>query len=518
MSLLMLDVGATAAAGLLLVFLLGLGLRKTQHLPPGPRGLPLLGNVLQIPRRLPHVAFRDMGHKCGDIVALRVPGYNLLVLNSRQAIYDLLDSRSAVYSDRPQGTMSRLLIGLDGAVALSNNTARFRSCRKLLRKGLGASAVQSFIPFLNRQSALYLENLQSRPEAFVEITKRNAAAISMKIAYGYDGIADDEELYRLAHQTTIYFAETAVLGAWPVDMFPILRFIPSWFPLAYFRRYAARARPVVVECINKPFEETKRHMRLGSTGASFTSMLLGDANGDPDTEDYIKWSSAAIFLGQMDTTTAVLSWFYLAMALHPEVQAKAQAEIDQVVGNERLPRIEDRDSLPHVCAVMREVFRWHPVANLVPHATNKDDHYRDYFIPAQTVAIANVWAVLHDENVYHDADKFIPERFSEEGAPDSLEIAFGFGRRACPGKIVGQAHVFASIATVLATFNVTKARDAQGNVIEPEVVDTPGAVNTPQPFKVNIEPRSEAAADLIRRSAEHSKTLPERLEIFSLDA
>lgn len=109
-------------------------------------------------------------------------------------------------------------------------------------------------------------------------------------------------------------------------------------------------------------------------------MLLEDAKGDPDTEDCIKWASTGIFLGQMDTvrpisvssvlplttdqTTSALSWFFLAMALHPEVQAKAQTEIDKVIGNERLPRAEDRNTLPYISAVMQEVLRWHPVVPL----------------------------------------------------------------------------------------------------------------------------------------------------------
>lgn len=107
-----------------------------------------------------------------------------------------------------------------------------------MRKGLGPSAVQSFVPFLNRQNSFYLRDLLNRPDAFPDIfmrcvrlgvlvtalltaTRRNAAAISMKIAYGYDGIAEDEEMYHLAHKGNHYFAETAVVGVWLVDMIPI---------------------------------------------------------------------------------------------------------------------------------------------------------------------------------------------------------------------------------------------------------------------------------------------------------
>ncbi|GJE86654.1 cytochrome P450 [Phanerochaete sordida] len=518
MSWLLVDIAAGLAAGLFLLFIFNSWHRKAVHLPPGPPGLPLLGNLLQIPRKKEFEAFRDMGDIYGDLVTLRVPGHIFMLLNSRKAIADLLDARSAIYSDRPSMVMCTDLVGWTGTVVLANNTPRFRNCRKLLRKGLGPSAAQSFIPFLNRQSAFYLENLQKRPDAFTDIFKRTAAAISMKIAYGYDGIQEDEELYVVGCLANHYFTETAVVGTWFVDMLPILRHVPRWFPLAYFQRYANRAKPIVDESVNKPFEETKRHVKLGTAGASFTSMLLGDAKGDAETEDCIKWASTGIFLGQLDTTTSALSWFFLAMALHPEVQAKAQAEIDKVIGDGRLPRVEDRDALPYVSAVMQETFRWHPVVPLIPRALSKDDEYRGYFMPAKTTLIANVWAIMHDRSVYPDEDKFRPERFTEDGAPDCLNVAFGFGRRVCPGILIAQAHVFLSIATTLATFNISKARDSQDNIVEPTVEDTPGAINFPQPFKVSVEPRSAAAAELIRKSAEHSRTLPERLEIFSLDA
>ncbi|EKM50624.1 uncharacterized protein PHACADRAFT_213523 [Phanerochaete carnosa HHB-10118-sp] len=511
-------IATTAATGIILAFMFDSWRRKANYLPPGPLGLPFLGNLLQIPTKKQYVAFRNFGNIYGDITTLRVPGLTFMILNSRKAIFDLLDARSSIYSDRPHAVMCPDLVGWDGAIVLSNNTPRFRNCRKLLRKGLGTSAVQSFVPFINRQSAFYLRDLLERPDAFTDIFRRNVAAISMKIAYGYDGIAEDEEMHDLAHKGNCYFGETAIVGVWLVDMLPILRYVPQWFPLAYFQRYAAHAKPVVLKCINKPFEETKRHMKAGTAGASFTSMLLQHVQGDPEAEDCIKYSGAGISLGALDTITAIMSWFFMAMALHPQVQAKAQAEINKAVGNERLPQIEDKDSLPYVFAVMKEVFRWQPPAKLVPHAVSKDDEYRGYFIPAKTTLIANVWAITHDENVYHDADKFIPERFSEEGAPDCMNDVFGFGRRGCPGILVAQAHVFVSMAATLATFNITKARDARGKIIEPKVEDTPGAISSPLPFKVSLQPRSEAAVNLIERSVEHSKTLSERLEAFSLDA
>ena len=89
---------------------------------------------------------------------------------------------------------------------------------------------------------------------------------------------------------------------------------------------------------------------------------------------------------------AALQSFFLAMSLHPEVQKKAQAELDAVVGPGRMPEFSDSDSLVYVNAVIKETLRWHSVVPLgVAHSTVADDELYGYFIPAGTVILPNVW-------------------------------------------------------------------------------------------------------------------------------
>ena len=84
------------------------------------------------------------------------------------------------------------------------------------------------------------------------------------------------------------------------------------------------------------------------------------------------------------------------MTAYPEAQKKAQAELDAVIGPDRLPTFEDRDSLPYVNALLKETIRWHPVLPLgIPHKTIKEDVYNGYYIPAGTMIIPNGWCVLH---------------------------------------------------------------------------------------------------------------------------
>ena len=105
-------------------------------------------------------------------------------------------------------------------------------------------------------------------------------------------------------------------------------------------------------------------------------------------------------------------WLTLAMVAFPEVQRRAQAEIDAVVGRSRLPTFTDAPHLPYVRAIVKEVTRWRPPLPLgLPHATAEDDWYEGMFIPKGTICIANLWHCNHDRMVFgEDADDFKPER------------------------------------------------------------------------------------------------------------
>ncbi|KAF9236656.1 cytochrome P450 [Melanogaster broomeanus] len=122
------------------------------------------------------------------------------------------------------------------------------------------------------------------------------------------------------------------------------------------------------------------------------------------------------------------------MTLYPEVQRKAQAEIDAVVGSDRLPTIQDREQLPYISALVLELLRWFVIVPLgITHVTTEDDVYEGYWIPKGTYIFPNMWKMMHDPEVYPDPFLFKPERFApgEGQAPeaDPHNGIFGFGRR-----------------------------------------------------------------------------------------
>jgi cytochrome P450 len=190
------------------------------------------------------------------------------------------------------------------------------------------------------------------------------------------------------------------------------------------------------------------------------------------------------------------------MALYPDVQAKAQEEIDRVVGKDRLPKGSDRVNLKYVDSVMREVMRLNPVAPLgewamtssrssltwypaIPHRLRVDDNFRGYDFPKGSIVYANSWKILHDESIYPEPFAFKPERYmvplsdpQAEKERDPLVYAFGYGRRICPGLHLAEASMFLSMAMTLSTYDIRKKRDADGNVIEPKLEYSTGSIRS----------------------------------------
>ncbi|KAF7374554.1 O-methylsterigmatocystin oxidoreductase [Mycena sanguinolenta] len=195
------------------------------------------------------------------------------------------------------------------------------------------------------------------------------------------------------------------------------------------------------------------------------------------------------------------------MALYPDIQKNAQTEIDTVIGIERLPEFEDRPSLPFVEALYREVVRWKPVAPLgVAHTSTADDVYNGYFIPKGTTVISNIWAMTRDESIYPEPERFNPDRFfTADGklSDDETVLAFGFGRRICPGRHNADPTLWAAFVSILSTFNIAKAKDDTGKEIEIDPNSYSDSLfSHPLPFSCSIIPRSETAKSLVQATME----------------
>ena len=193
------------------------------------------------------------------------------------------------------------------------------------------------------------------------------------------------------------------------------------------------------------------------------------------------------------------------MIAYPETQSRAHAELDAVVGRERLPTFADYQHLPYVRAMVKEVLRWRPVDPLgVPHRSTEDDWYEGMFIPKGTICIPNVWHMNHDPEVYGDsAADFDPARYLDEAGgdtesspPDAKEgghVTYGFGRRVCMGRYMANNSMFIEIVMMLWATNIEHKTGTTG---QPLPLDVDGFVDHGIVVSAGSPYTSKSMADL----------------------
>ncbi|KAF9026841.1 cytochrome P450 [Hymenopellis radicata] len=469
---------------------------------PGPEGLPLIGNLLDMPMEKEWLTFTKWSELYGNIVSLNILGQRILVINSARVAVDLLEKRGSIYSDRPTSPMGGELVGWKNTLVLLKYGPRFRAGRRMAHQLFGNHAtMKKFHPVEELETRRFLKRLLVKPTELDAHIRKTAGAIILRISHGYEIQEENDAFVALAEQATNQFSVSTAPGGFWVNHIPPLRHIPKWVPGAGFQRTAREWAKTLVSMVDMPHDFVKQQMAAGKAPLSFTSSQLEGRHLSAEEDFNVKWLAASLYSGGADTTVAAIYGFFKAMIMFPEVQTKAQAEIDDVVGGDRLPTFEDRDRLPYLHALALEVMRWHAVAPVgVAHRLMEDDIYENCFIPKGTLVLPNVWKMLHDASVYKDPFEFRPERFmGANPEPDPRNVAFGFGRRICPGRVLADASIFISCSMTLAVFQLKKCSE-NGVTFEPDMEQSTGTISHPSAFKCVITPRSEKAVELIKQN------------------
>ncbi|TDL26571.1 cytochrome P450 [Rickenella mellea] len=487
-------------------------------LPPGPKPRPLIGNLLDLPKEYDWLHWAKHKPLYGPISSISVFGQTMILIHSPQIAFDLFEKKSSIYSSRPTLVFGGQMCGWDRTHALLPYGSRFRAHRKYLSQLIGTrSAVTQFVPLEVAETRRFIKRVMENPDGLLEHIRKLAGGIILKISYGYSIEADGHDpLVDLADEAVGQFSLSTIPGAWLVDVMPFLRYIPDWFPGAGFKRTASRSLKMANELADKPYAFVQRQMANGVATTSYTSALVeklekakadnADAATIAEEEFVIKWSAASLYGGGADTTVSAIYSFYLAMVLFPDIQARAQAEIDSVIGSangdgpDRIPGLEDREKLVYVDALVKEVLRWNPVTPIgLPHVNTEDDVYNGYFIPKGSILIANIWQITHDPELYHEPFEFKPERYlGEKPEQDSHLYNFGFGRRICPGKELADTSIFLAVCQTLAAFTISKPISKEtGEEYTPECHYQTGIISHPKAYKCRVTPRSARLRKLV---------------------
>ncbi|TVY35980.1 Cytochrome P450 monooxygenase [Lachnellula subtilissima] len=485
-----------SAAGLVIVLaIFKFRNRRTLPYPPGPPGEFLIGHLRVIPFEDSPTAYLNWGREYkSDVLYFNTLRQPIIVLNSVKACVDLLDKRGANYADRPRFVLLELL-GWGMTLTWLRWSPKMQQHRKMLQSPFAKSKVSVYQSLQMKETHRLVKGMMKSPLEWELELRRFAIAVVANVSYGVDINTVDHQWVDLSDAAGYATSHAGAPGGTIVDRFPPVRYLPDWLPGLRALKYAHDNKSAIVNMHEIPYQGALREMEEGVTNPSFIHNLLekyrsNEKEGLPNdfTLADIKGSAAAIIIAGSETTMTTLVVFILMMMCNPEVQKKAQVEIDAAIGSDRLPEFEDIEGLTYLNYIRLEnctlVTTWNT--------------------PSKLERRRNVFAMHRDPDVYSNPYDFSPDRYipkSEGGLGEAFPVGnFGFGRRVCPGQYLANNTVSMVMATMLSTLNIDWPVGPSGKPTPFEPGWSKIGQYHPLEFQCTMEPRSEKAKDLVYKS------------------
>ncbi|KAF2277562.1 cytochrome P450 [Westerdykella ornata] len=485
---------------------------RRRKLPPGPKGLPFVGNMFDLAdTEAVRGKVIEWHKRYGDIFYTKIGGTDFVWLSSPRVVKDLMDKKSSVYSSRSPAPLAQDVASAGRRQLFMPYGARWRSIRKHSHALLNLNASVKYQPVQDFESKQLLVEFLDSPKDFYHQNRRYSASVIMLVTYGYRIPSWQDPLIKKIYDIIDNFTEMTAPGAHAIDSFPSLTWLPQQL-LGNWRTFGKHVFDHDSKIYLDLWNRLKRETDSGEARDCFTkTFYLNDPQKNGIDDLSAAYTCGGLIEAGSETTGTTLNNFVLCMVLFPEAQKKAQEELDRVIGSDRMPNWEDEKDLPYVRSLIKEVLRWRPVNKFgMPHATSEDDWYNGYFIPKGSVAVLNWWAIHRDPTLWDNPDDFNPDRYLSRPLPaaeymnisDPYErdhFTYGAGRRACPGVHVAERSLYINISRVLWGFNIGKKKAPDGSFIEPTQAMVRGFMAVPEPFECDILPRSKKHAEIIRK-------------------
>jgi cytochrome P450 len=481
--------------------------QRTKNLPegsrplPGPKGLPFVGRVHDVPSVATWLKFWEWNQEYGPIYQMEIFGSVHVWISDEQIANDLLAKRGVIYSDRPVIPNLPDNRTSGNYLALLGRTETWKRQRKYAHQIMTKAANEANFDYPMIECKRFLYNMADDPSSYQLHVEEYTSRTISRLAWGSAGHAQELRVGTFGLLQTI-----SPSGAVPNVVSP-LSHIPSW--LSPWKKIENARHEREATFFRYALDSVKDAVARGSAVPSLMKMFLEGREKVGIKEEEGQYVVGMMAIAGALTIGSPIQSYILAMCHYPKWQAKMREEMKSVCG-ERCPEWEDREKMPLLRAVVKEVVRWRPpVPTGIPHCLEKDDVYNGYFIPAGATIHALEWGISRDPRTYPDPDSFRPERWLSPTFPTYREplsqyptlkgfSQFGFGRRTCQGIDIVEQELFLTMGGMAWAFDISKKKDAMGREIEvPLAKYTSLLIAKPEKFEFDLTPVSPEKLSMV---------------------
>ncbi|XP_063775292.1 uncharacterized protein LOC134910838 [Pseudophryne corroboree] len=464
---------------------------KYKNMPPGPKHLPIIGNMLTINMSKPHKSFIELSKTYGPVFSVQLGMTKMVILCGYEAIKDALINHADEFSNRPRAPVLAKL-GKNNGLIFSNGenwkVMRRFTLSTLRDFGMGKKGIENKITEEAECLTKIFKSYGGKPFNNLTIVNAAVANIIVSILLSHRFEYDDPTLLQLM---SLVNENVRLLGSPMIRLYNVFPTVMDWLPGVHTIIFENIKK--VQTFIRATFTKQKEELDVNDQRNLIDAFLAKQMEGKPESTEYYHNDNLTVLVGNlfaagMETTSTTLRWGLLLMMKYPEIQKKVQNEIERVIGSAQ-PQIEHRKQLPYTDAVVHEIQRFGDIVpGNVPHATSQDVTFRGYFIPKGTIVMPVLSSILKSNAYFEKPEEFYPEHFlTSEGHFKKNEafIPFSMGKRSCAGENLANMELFLFFTSLLQNFTFQAPPGAKL-----DLTSAMGVTNAPHPYEMCAIPRS----------------------------